>query len=144
MSVQKSKRHRTRSKGSTTNFTDEDVSLLIDAIKTNVILWDASHSGYRRRKKRDKSWTKIVDEVFDGRFSVADLQTKWANLRVQFRSYHAKSVETKSGQAAKNPVKWKHFQSLQFLQASEETQTPLSQSNLVSLTFPSDFHHMIK
>lgn len=121
-----------RSKEKTDKLSEEDVRLLISAVEVNPILWDASHPSYKSRNLRDGKWNQILTEVFEDRYTVADLQTKWSNLRVQFRSYFAKSIKTKSGQGAKETIKWKYFQTLQFLQTAEETQTPVSESNLVS------------
>lgn len=117
------------------NFSEEDVNTLIDTVEAVPMLWDASNSDYKSRSKRESMWQTIADDTFGGRFAVTGLQLKRQSLRTQFKTYYAKSVETKSGQAAKRPVSWKYFKKMMFIQCAEEQQTPVSESNLVNIPF---------
>lgn len=123
------------SRALTTTFNEEEVNLLIDAVEATTMLWDASNPDYKSRNKRDNAWQEISDNTFGGKFTVNELQLKWQNVRTQFKAYYAKSIETKSGQAAKNPVTWKYFNKMMFIQSADESQTPVSVSNLVSFKY---------
>lgn len=65
-------------------FRNEQVTLLINSVKNNPILWDTSRSDNKSRRTRESVWAEIA-MVFETRFFVSDLQAKWSNLRGQFR-----------------------------------------------------------
>lgn len=113
-------------------FTKSDILKLIDATEAAPLLWDAACVDYKNRSLRDAKWSEICENIFGEEFTPKDLQTKWSNLRIQFRTNHAKATKTKSGQAAKKPIAWKYYQRMLFLQAAEDEQTNQSDSNLVS------------
>lgn len=113
-------------------FIESDINKLIDAVEAAPLLWDAADVNYKDRSLRDATWTEMWENIFEEEFTPKDLQTKWSNLRIQFRTNHAKATKTKSGQAAKRPIAWKYYQRMLFLQAAEDEQTNQSDSNLVS------------
>lgn len=126
-------RKRNRSKVSV-EWTEELTTKLICAVEVQDLLWNAGHKDYKNRALRNTAWSEMSENIFDGEFDAAQLNAKWSNLRIQFKSYYAKNKQTKSGQeAGQNKVYWKYYNSMMFVMAAEEKQTAHTESNLVSM-----------
>ncbi|XP_055622922.1 uncharacterized protein LOC129766418 [Toxorhynchites rutilus septentrionalis] len=110
---------------------EANINKLICAVETNDCIWNAGNEEYKNRGMRDSVWQYIAENIFDGKYSVAEVSAKWTNLRIQFRSYYAKKNKRKSGQAACSKTCWKYYSQMMFIATSEEQQTARSESNLV-------------
>lgn len=109
---------------------------LISAVEPRDFLWNTGNKDHKNRILRDAAWQEISEEIFDGEYGGAQLNAKWSNLRIQFKSYYSKSKQTKSGQGAgEYKVSWKHFNQMMFIAAAEDQQSTISESNLVSDAF---------
>lgn len=107
---------------------DEDICKLISLVELKCCLWNAVDEGYHNKMMRDNAWRHIA-ESFEGKFSQTDLNAKWTNLRIQYRSYAARA-KTKSGQGCVETPKWKFFSAMGFVGRAEDKQTQITVSNL--------------
>lgn len=111
---------------------DESILKLISAVEMHECLWNAGVKEYRNKSHRDDAWKDVFNN-FGEKYTVDELSAKWANLRIQFKSYAAKFRKTKSGQGTgENQVHWRFFKSMLFIEAAERDQSTYSESNLVS------------
>lgn len=128
-----SKNAKRNRKKVTAEWTDESTLNLIASVESQDFLWNAGHKDYKNRTLRNKVWQEMSENIFHKEYDAAELQAKWSNLRIQFKSYHTKAKQTKSGQAAKdNTVSWKYYSHMMFVAAAEDEQATESESNLVS------------
>lgn len=112
-------------------WTDYEMFKLIECVEGLPVLWNAKHSKYRNKIDRQAAWKDMVFDVFDEKFSAAEIMAKWSNMRIQYRSYDAKIRKTKSGQGAMDVVKWKFFNAMEFVDRAEASQSAATVSNLV-------------
>lgn len=114
-------------------WTPEKEAQLISAVEAKDFLWDVGHKDHKSRILRDAAWQEISENIFNAECDGAQLSAKWSNLRIQFKSYHSKSKQSKSGQGIdEHKVSWKHFSRMLFIAAAEDEQSTISESNLVS------------
>lgn len=114
---------------------EEKIVSLIAAVESQDCLWNAGHKDYKNRNLRSKVWDEIAENIFKNGFNADELGAKWSNLRIQFKSYHAKAKQSKSGQGAnEKQISWKYYSHMLFVAAAEEEQSTQSVSNLVSYT----------
>lgn len=97
-------------------------------MESEKCLWDASDEAYHNKTLRDRGW-RNVSESFRNKYSVAELNAKWTNLRIQFRGYAARQ-KTKSGQGVKETPKWRFYNALKFVGRAEDRQVQGTTSNL--------------
>ncbi|XP_055619500.1 uncharacterized protein LOC129764447 [Toxorhynchites rutilus septentrionalis] len=109
---------------------EANINKLISAVEENDCIWNAGNKEYKNRDMRDASWQHITENVFDGQYSVAEVCAKWTNLRIQFRSYHAKENKRKSDQGAYSRISWRFYRQMMFINNAEDQQTEKSESNL--------------
>lgn len=129
-----SKRTRNRSKV-TAEWSESNIRKLISAVELNECLWNANHADYKNRNKRNRAWAHMSEDDFDSKHDGGELNSKWSNLRIQFKSYWAKSKKKKSGQGTDdNKVSWKYFDQMAFVAAAEAKQSTPTESTLVSKT----------
>lgn len=112
-------------------FTDDEINLLIDAVQISGCLWDSANPLYSQRAARREKWNEISEDTFEGKFSPEEILAKWKNLRVQFRKNHLDAVTAKSGDL----VTWRFYHKMLFLLATEDQVTSDSESNLVNKLF---------
>lgn len=118
---------------------DDAIGKLILCVEHHPCLWNPKLKDYKNRNVRDAAWKEIRD-IFDEKFSVDELNAKWANLRIQFKSYASKVRKTKSGQAVVDQqVHWRFFKPMLFIQSCENDQYSTSETNLVSEIFIMNF-----
>lgn len=99
---------RRRIRVSTPMFTVSDVYTLIEQVKMHPIIWDVTNPHYTKRDSREATWMNI-EEHFGHKFSVPELQVKWGNLRVQFRTNRAK-----------DNTSWRYLESMMFIDEGVE------------------------
>lgn len=130
-----------KAKSSTIEWTDEEVLELISCVEVRPPLWNAGDGKYKNRNERNKFWDEISEIEFESKYGSSQLQSKWSNLRIQYRSYLTK--KPKSGQAANAEIQWKFFAPMSFVGRTEAEQTAPTESNLprlnVSLNFFNTF-----
>lgn len=114
-------------------WTDAEIFKIISCVECLLLLWDAKDPKYKNREARNSAWNTISEVDFDSKFTDHELQAKWTNLRIQYRSYVSKLQKTKSGQGAEENAtcKWKFYNSMQFVGSSEQEQTSATVSNMV-------------
>lgn len=118
---------------------DGAIGKLILCVEQQPCLWNPKLKEYKNRNVRDAAWKEIRD-IFDEKYSVEELNAKWANLRIQFKSYTSKVRKTKSGQAAVDQqVHWRFFKPMLFIQSCENEHYSTSETNLVSQIFIMNF-----
>lgn len=112
-------------------WTDDEVMKLIGLVEPNRVIWDFGTAGYSKTPIRDAAWRQIASE-FDENINVVQMQTKWQNLRNQYRKEDAKTKQTKSGQATSSrQVKWRFFEAMAFVGAGERELSTISESNII-------------
>ncbi|XP_055543314.1 uncharacterized protein LOC129728872 [Wyeomyia smithii] len=110
---------------------EQNIANLISVLECHECLWNAGNVFYKNRAKRDAAWQEIAENVFHQKYDTAQLNAKWTNLRIQFKSYHSKVKKGgKSGQAALPKTYWKHYGQMLFVSAAEENYTQETESNL--------------
>lgn len=107
-----SSRQRNRTRSSLT-FNADEVHQLIESVKARPVLWNSQHSQYSFRPTRREQWNIIASRIFRNKFSVEAVQTKWDNLRIQFRHNHLKTLSN-NAVVARDPS-WRFYSSLLFL-----------------------------
>ncbi|XP_055524911.1 uncharacterized protein LOC129718289 isoform X3 [Wyeomyia smithii] len=110
-------------------WSDEETAKLISCVKYLPVLWNVREKKYRNKIARQNAWKKISENAFDRKFNDSELMAKWANMRIQYRSYFTKYGKTKSGHGDNNPVKWKFYETMHFIGRDEEEQTETAVSN---------------
>ncbi|CAH1106913.1 unnamed protein product [Psylliodes chrysocephalus] len=113
-------------------WTDDDVFKLITCVESVPMLWYAKDRKYCNKVERVAAWQHMSEVDFNSKFTDADLIAKWSNIRIQYRSYFAKSRKTKFCQGAQEEVKWKFYQVMNFIGRAEEEQTTDTISNLAT------------
>ena len=94
------------------DWTDDEISLLIDLLESNTCLWH--HKDYSKRDLKEIAHSNIA-ESFDT--NIASIKTKINSLRTQFGKELTKERRTKSGQSTDElySSNWIHFDKLAFL-----------------------------
>lgn len=108
---------------------DSEINNLISAVETKVELWKSNHELYKNKLKKDAAWRDISENVFDSKLSSSELNTKWSNLRVQYKTYAAKYKLKPSGSGAQTINKWKFFDCMSFIDGNNES-IQATESNL--------------
>lgn len=83
-------------------WSDGEIIKLIESVEMKPELWKCNHVAYKNRNKKDSAWRDIEENVFNSVIRVQDIQTKWNNLRVQYKSYAAKYKNKPSGSGRGN------------------------------------------
>lgn len=103
---------------------DDAIGKLISYVETRQCLWNAQLKEYRNKNQRDAAW-KEISEIFESKYPANELSAKWANLRIQFKSYAAKFNKTKSGQATgEHQIHWRFFKPMLFILSAENSEVP--------------------
>lgn len=130
--LRKTKSGKKTTKKVSAEWNDDAIGKLILCVETRQCLWNAQLNEYRNKNHRDAAW-KEISEIFEEKYSANELSAKWANLRIQFKSYSAKFKKTESGQATgEYQVHWRFFKPMLFILSAETEQSTQSESNLVS------------
>ncbi|XP_062565486.1 uncharacterized protein LOC134227824 [Armigeres subalbatus] len=98
----------------TSEWSEYNTLTLIAAVEERDCLWNTSHEDYKSREVRGHVWADIYENVFNREIDIGQLGAKWTNLRIQYKSYHAK--------AKRGPVSWKYYPHMIFLAAVQEEQ----------------------
>lgn len=108
-------------------WTDDEISKLIDAVQLRRALWDFSDPKYRFGK--DVVWQEVADALSA---DMNECKAKWTNLRISFNNCLTKYRKRKSGQGTDESytVTWKFFDTMMFLEASKVSQSTSSTSNM--------------
>lgn len=126
------KKSARKAKKVSADWDDESINKLICAVEVHECLWNAGLKEYRNKTHRDTAWSEVCN-AFDGKYPVNEISAKWANLRIQFKSYAAKFKKTKSGQGfGEYQVHWRFFKPMMFIATAETEQSTSTESNLVS------------
>lgn len=114
-------------------WTDPEIFKMINCVECLPLLWNAKDEKYKNRVARNSAWNDMSELDFDSKFTDHELQAKWTNLRIQYRSYLSKNQKTKSGQGAEDHItcKWKFFEAMKFVGSTEQEQTSATVSNMV-------------
>ena len=96
-------------------WSDEEVTSLIDMYDENPCLCDIHHSTYHKRDLKELAWTEIMDTFKET--TLALIKSKINNLRSQLSREISKERKTDSGQSFDELYKstWVHFDDLKFL-----------------------------
>ncbi|XP_053699387.1 zinc finger protein 737-like [Sabethes cyaneus] len=109
--TQRKKRDRTISH----EWSEDEITALIQAVKSKPELWKASHPSYKDRAKKDAAWRDIEQNVFGSRIKPAEITIKWNSLRVQYNMYVSK-YKSKPSVSGRGPViKWRYFHAINFI-----------------------------
>lgn len=124
-----SQKNRKRVRSILHEWNDSEIQQLISAVETKCELWKSNHELYKNKTKKDAAWRDISENVFDGKLSSTELNTKWSNLRVQYKSYASKYKSKPSGSGFESISKWKFFDCMSFIDANNESDE-VTESNL--------------
>ena len=96
------------------DWTDEEITLLIEMLEERPCLWDVFDKEYSKRDVRDVAYTDIASALD---VTIESLKAKVNGLRAQFGRELAKVNKTKSGQSTDELYvpSWIHYQNLLFL-----------------------------
>ena len=104
---------KTKSKGGK-NWTDEEISLLIDMLEEKLCLWDVFDKEYMKRDVKEIACTEIASYLDT---NTASIKAKINGLRGQLGGEVAKVNKTKSGQSTNElyASSWIHYDRLSAL-----------------------------
>ena len=104
---------KTKSKGGK-DWTDEEISLLIDMFEEKPCLWEMFDKQYTKWDVKEIAYTEIASSLDT---NIESIKTKINGLRAQLGSEVAKVNKTKSGQSADElyASSWIHYDRLSFL-----------------------------
>ena len=96
------------------DWTDEEISLLIDMVEEKPCLWDAFDKEYMKRDVKEIGYTQIASSLDT---SIESIKAKINGLRAQLESEVAKVNKTKSGQSTDElyASSWIHYDRLSLL-----------------------------
>lgn len=96
------------------DWTDDEISLLIEMLEERPCLWDVFDKQYSKRDIREIAYTEIASALD---VPIESLKTKINGIRAQFGRELAKVNKTKSGQSTDELYVsgWVHYQRLLFL-----------------------------
>lgn len=103
------------------NWTDEEINRLIVAVENHPTLWDVGSSDYKLPKLN--VWQEVTDELEMG-IDTAEAKSKWSCLRTTFKTILSKIRKSSDG-AKLQPVVWKWFTHMLFLEANVRQSTTL-------------------
>ena len=104
---------KTKSKGGK-DWTDEEISLLIDMLEEKPCLWDVFDKEYTKRDVKEIAYTEIASSLDT---NIESIKAKINGLRAQLGREVAKVNKTKSGQSTDElyASSWIHYDRLSFL-----------------------------
>ena len=104
---------KTKSKGGK-DWTDEEISLLIDMLEEKPCLWDVFDKEYTKRDVKETAYTEIVSSLDT---NIESIKAKINGLRAQLGREVAKVNKIKSGQSTDElyASSWIHYDRLSFL-----------------------------
>ena len=104
---------KTKSKGAK-DWTDEEISLLIDMLEGKPCLWDVFDKEYTKRDFKEIAYTEIASSLDT---NIESIKAKINGLRAQLGREVAKVNKTKSGQSTDElyASSWIHYDRLSFL-----------------------------
>ena len=104
---------KTKSKGGN-DWTDEEISLLIDMLEKKPCLWDVFDKEYTKRDVKEIAYTEIASSLDK---NIESIKAKINELRAQLGREVAKVNKTKSGQSTDElyASSWIHYDRLSFL-----------------------------
>ena len=104
---------KTKSKGGK-DWTDEEISLLIDMLEEKPCLWDVFDKEYTKRDVKEIAYTEIASSLDT---NIESIKAKINGLRAQLGREVAKVNKTKSGQSTDELYgsRWIHYDRLSFL-----------------------------
>ena len=110
---------KTKSKGGK-DWTDEEISLLIDMLEEKPCLWDVFDKEYMKRDVKEIAYTEIASSLDTNSESI---KAKINGLRAQLGRELAKVNKTKSGQSTDElyASSWIHYDDLSFLLPDRDT-----------------------
>lgn len=116
-------------------WSDENTARLISQVEMFPCVWDASSSDKKDLNRRDAAWQTIADTFADTeeKYTAKDCTAKWQSLRAIQRRILGEMKKKKSGSAASSEKpRWRFFQSMMFVPATESVHRTISESNLVN------------
>lgn len=130
-----SKQPKRKSRKIEVEWNDEKVKSLISAVEAEPVLWDASLKDYKNKLIRDSTWQSISECMFAKEIEASDLNTKWQNLRCQFKDHLNKFRKKKSGQGTDENyvIRWKHYEQMKFLLSGDGNEVMETTSNISSM-----------
>ena len=104
---------KTKPKGGK-DWTDEEISLLIDMLEEKLCLWDVFDQEYTKRDVKEIAYTEIASSLDT---NIESIKAKINGLRDQLGRKVAKVNKTKSGQSTDElyASSWIHYDYLSFL-----------------------------
>ena len=91
------------------DWSDDEVSVLIDMLEASPCLWDVFHKDYTKRDVKEIAYTTIADALDT---TIATVKAKINSLRAQLGRERAKETKTKSGQSTDElySSSWIHYE----------------------------------
>lgn len=112
------------------DWSDDKVTILIQAVENQPILWNTSLPEYRSTDKRNAAWNNISEVVFKASINADECKNKWQGLRSQYKESLNKKLKKISCQD------WKYFNQMNFLKSGDGSeQRTETASNLVNYFF---------
>ena len=114
------------------DWSDDEVSILIDMLEENACLWDVFHKEYAKRDVKEIAYTEIATAL---NTTTSSVKTNINGLRAQLGRELAKENKTKSGQSTDELYSsgWIHYNRLAFLLpviGSSKSRDTLKRSNV--------------
>ncbi|XP_037934968.1 transcription factor Adf-1-like [Teleopsis dalmanni] len=110
------------------------IEKLIELVKSNPILFDKKHPGYKYQYKKEKIWDAISADLNTPK---AKVQRAWKSLRDAFARY-CNEVRTSTGMAAKCKKPYRYYDTLLFLYETMEHRRSNGKNQLVKPELDSD------
>ena len=102
---------------------------LIQLYHDNPCLWQVSNKNYKNRPLRDDAIREIAEEL---KLSTKDVKEKIYHLRTQYNYYRRQQTKRKSGSGTDDSsIKWKWFNSLEFLSDGSKQRASISNLDAV-------------
>ena len=113
-SAKKTKEEKKEKSKGGKNWTDNEITLLIDMLEEKPCLWDVFDKQYTKRDVKEIAYTEIANSL---NTNIESIKTKINGLRAQLGREVAKVNKTKSGQSTDElyTSSWIHYDRLSFL-----------------------------
>ena len=119
-------------------FTMEEREILITFYQNNPALWNHGMVEYRDGNIRRSLIQKLVEQ-FDEKFTEEDIKKEWNSLLTHYKREKQSEVTSRPSGAGKDVIfnsNWEHFDQMEFLEATPETDSSVNTHEQNILTPP--------
>ena len=119
-------------------FSVEEREILITFYQNNPVLWNHGMVEYRDRNIRCSLIQKLVEQ-FDEKFTEEDIKKEWNSLLTHYKREKQSEVTSRPSGAGTDDIfnsNWEHFDQMEFLEATPQTDSSINTLEQEILTPP--------